>query len=119
MALQTLSRFWQRPALPLLTALAILSGWAGLAGARTQPFGERVEIKVVLPPAPARTDTIARRSIATLDKAALLACGGSDVSLREMKAAVRQSSCWHEAMTRALVKADDPKLIAWWAAHHS
>jgi hypothetical protein len=113
-----LSRLPVSPAVPFLTAMVVLAGWAGLAGARTEPLGERVTVKVSLPASPARNDATARRSIAMLDKAALVACGGSDNSFPQMKAAVRQSTCWRTAMSSAVGQSHDARLSAWWAAHH-
>jgi hypothetical protein len=112
-------RFRQRLAVLLLTTLVMLSGWAGLVGARTDPFGERVEVKIPRPADPARTEAAARRSIARFDKAALLACGASDQSFAQMQAAVRQSTCWHQAMDGAVQQMGDARLSAWWAAHRS
>jgi UrcA family protein len=112
-------RFRQRSTLLLFAALALLSGWAGLAGARTDPFGERVEVKVPRPATPVRSDAMARRSIARLGKAAMLACGASDESFAQMQAAVQQSPCWHQAMDGAVRQVGDTRLTAWWAAHPS
>jgi hypothetical protein len=101
----------------VLAALALSGGWAGPTAARPDPQGELVEIPVHLPPAPAISDTVARRSIARLGKAALLACGGSEDSVPPMKIAVRASACWHQAMNGAITRIGDARLSAWWAAH--
>lgn len=116
---QSLYRFRQRSTLLLFATLTLLSGWAGLAGARTAPFGERVEIEVPRPATPLRSDAMARRTIARLGKAAMLACGASDESFAQMQAAVKQSPCWHQAMDDAVRQVGDTRLTAWWAAHPS
>lgn len=87
------------------------------AQARTDPLDTRIELHVHLPAAPARNEAAARRSIATLGRAALVACGGSDTSLAQLKTAVRQSACWHQTMADAVAQVGDPALSTWWAAH--
>jgi hypothetical protein len=78
-----------------------------------------VALHVHLPATPARDDATARRSIAKLNKAAMAVCGASDGSFAQVKAAVRQSPCWHQAMTGALARIDDATLRAWWEKHPS
>lgn len=104
---------------PTTLALAALALWPHASLAQPNPFDARQDVRVHLPAAPARTPATARRSIAMLDKAALLACGGSDASLAQVKAAVRQSPCWHQAMTGALSQIDDAGLREWWEQHPS
>lgn len=94
-----------------LLSLAALTLLAGPASAQPNPFDARQDIRVHLPADPAR-------AIATLDRAALVACGGSDDSFAQVKAAVRQSACWNTAMASALRQAGDARLNAWWAARH-
>lgn len=104
---------------PTTLALAALALWPQTTSPQTNPFDTRVDVRVHLPAAPARDAATARRSIATLERAALLACGGSDNSLAQVKAALRQSPCWHQAMTGALARIDDAALRDWWNRHPS
>lgn len=104
---------------PFLAALTMLALLPGTASGQSNPFDAKVEMRVHLPAAPARNDATARRSIATLDKAALSACGASDASFAQVKAAVRSSPCWHQAITGALSQIDDATLREWWEKHPS
>jgi hypothetical protein len=103
----------------VLMTLALLALLPGTAWGRGNPFDATVALHVHLPAAPARDDATARRSIAKLDKAAMAVCGASDGSFAQVKAAVRQSPCWHQAMTGALAQVDDATLRAWWEKHPS
>ena len=51
-----------------------------------------------------------KRTLARLDDAALRACGGSGFSLREVKAALRESACWKDAMDGAVRQIASPAL---------
>ncbi|NMN04868.1 MULTISPECIES: UrcA family protein [unclassified Novosphingobium] len=114
---QGLYRFRQHSTPMLFATLAVLSGWAVPSSAHTDPFGERVEIKVHRPTTPVRSDAMARHNIVRLGKAAMQACGASDQSLAQVQAAVRRSPCWHQAMDSAVRQVGDTQLSAWWAAH--
>lgn len=47
-----------------------------------------------------------------LDNAALESCGASKFSLREYRAAVRDSACYHDSMNRALADLGSPTVNA-------
>jgi UrcA family protein len=92
------------------TALALL---ASPAAAQANPFDADVAVQVRLPAI--HGPASARRAITMLDRAALVACGGSDDSFAQVKDAVRQSSCWNRAMASAVRQAGAPSLSALWA----
>jgi UrcA family protein len=56
------------------------------------------------------TPAAARWLLDQLGEAALEACGGSAFSLREVKAAIKASSCWRDAMADAVRRIDSPQL---------
>jgi UrcA family protein len=51
-----------------------------------------------------------RRLLNRLSEAALEVCGGSSFSLREVKAAIKASSCWRDAMGDAVRRIGSPQL---------
>ena len=64
--------------------------------------------RVALHPA---TPAAARRTLARIEAAAFAVCGASDFSLREVKRAVRDSSCWRDSMAGTMARIDDPLLL--------
>ncbi|MCJ2178931.1 UrcA family protein [Novosphingobium album (ex Hu et al. 2023)] len=56
------------------------------------------------------TPEAAKRTLVRIENAALVVCGASSSSLREVKSAVRRSVCWHDAMADALTRIGDPQL---------
>ena len=53
----------------------------------------------------------ARRLLDRLSDAAIEACGGSASSLREVKAAIRASSCWRQSLSDVVYRIGDRRLI--------
>ena len=63
------------------------------------------------------TPVQAQHSLSRIDRAAMAACGASGFSLREVKVAVRKSSCWHDSVEDALRQIKDPLLWEVWRDH--
>lgn len=103
----------------VVLTLAAVAFSSGPVSARSNLVDAPPTVRVQLPADPARNDAVAKRTIAMLDKAALVACGGSEYSFAQVKAAVRKSACWHQAMAGAIEQVGDVRLSAWWSAHHS
>lgn len=61
---------------------------------------------------PSTTRAAVRRVLERIDAAALEVCGASSFSLREVRSAMRRSSCWRDAMTGAMAQVDDPLVSA-------
>lgn len=51
-----------------------------------------------------------RRMLVRIENAALLVCGASPFSLREIKLAVRDSDCWRTSMAETVAQIDAPLL---------
>ena len=58
------------------------------------------------------SDAMARRMLRRLDDAAIEACGASQFSLPDMKAAIRGSRCWKESVADAVGRIGNPHLTA-------
>jgi len=56
------------------------------------------------------TPASAQRLLDRLSEAALEVCGGSAFSLREVKVAIKASSCWRDALSDAIRRIDSPQL---------
>jgi len=61
-----------------------------------------------------KTSDRARRTLARLGDAASTVCGASEVSLRELKLAVKRSSCWRDSMEDVVRRINDPLLSQTW-----
>jgi UrcA family protein len=94
-----------------------LAGVIGIAGTSSFASAATEDQNLVRPSVTLRgldlhpsTPASARRLLDRLGEAALEACGGSAFSLREVKAAIKESSCWRDAMGDAVRRIGSPQL---------
>jgi UrcA family protein len=102
---------------PFLTAAALCAAIAMPATAQEAKIGpDRYAVTLYRAQLHPATPGAARRTLGRIEAAALDVCGASPFSLREMKQAVRDSTCWRDAMAGTMARIDDPLLLQ--AYHH-
>lgn len=60
------------------------------------------------------TPAAARQALLKFDRAAMAVCAASDVSLHELRRAVRRSACWRSVIADIRRRIDDPLLVQAW-----
>lgn len=97
-----------------LIAAAIAAALATPAAARVVEHGTQATTTVAVSSAglDLNRSVDARMMLGRLDRAALSACGASEFSVREYQTAVRRTSCYREAMDRAVAAVDAPAVGA-------
>lgn len=98
------------PAHPFVLALFGLALVAPAAARQPEAGTATATVRIARLDRHPATPAAARRVLVRIDRALLEVCGASDFSLREVKAATRQSACWKDGMADAVARIGDPAL---------
>ena len=99
------------------TAVAGAAMAQGESDAARSIYREQVSVPVSYADLDLSSASGATTMLHRLNDAALNACGADDSSVSEYKWAVRESSCYHASMDRAVAALDAPAVTQLWQAH--